>query len=355
MRKIVIITKSMFAGGAERVIAQLANYFVCKNIDCTIITTDKDQILYNLSEQIHTYEIGLKNSNKLIDRIMRYSLIRQIVKKINPDVVLTMPEDTGIYVILGLLGTSIPVVVSERNNPWVMPDKKITRFLRRIMYPFAAGIIFQTKMAQSFFPKYLQKKSVILDNPVDESRIPRKYCGERRKVFVSAGRLDEQKNFAILIKAFSEFIKIRSDYELLIYGEGNLRADLEKLITYNNMDGLIKLPGRNNNLLDEIKDCAAFILSSNYEGMPNVLLEAMCMGMPVISTDCPSGGPKSLINDNFNGILVPVNNVERLLDAMLRITDDKLAKRLGDNAYLLRKQKTSKDIFASWEDYLFSR
>ena len=189
MKKIDIITRAMTSGGAERVIAQLANYFTEKDISCRIITTENGEVMYPLHEKIDIVAIGKKSNNKVIDRILRYKTIRSVVQKNKADVVLTMPEDTGIYAILALIGTGIPVYVSERNNPWVMPDVKITRLLRKVAYPFAQGIIFQTQMAKSFFPQYIQKKGVVLQNPVDATRIPEPYIGERKKVFSAVGRL----------------------------------------------------------------------------------------------------------------------------------------------------------------------
>ena len=141
----------MYGGGAERVIAQLSNYFVSRDIECQIIMTYPDKVLYDLDERIKLTSIEKMSDNKLIDRIKRFKAVKKIVKAEKPDLVLSMPEDTGIYVLWGLFGVKVPVYVSERNNPWVMPDVRITRILRKLMYPFAKGIIFQTEMARSFF------------------------------------------------------------------------------------------------------------------------------------------------------------------------------------------------------------
>ena len=269
-----------------------------------------------------------------------------------PDVVLTMPEDTGIYVILSLIGTGIPVYVSERNNPWVMPDVKITRFLRKIAYPFAKGVIFQTEMAKSFFPKFIQKKGVVIGNPVDATRIPAPYEGERKKVIVGAGRLEKQKNFSLLISAFAEFSKDVPGYELCIYGEGRLREQLEKEADILRIADKVLLPGRKNNLLELMNECSMFVLSSDYEGMPNVLIEAMCMGMPVISTDCQSGGPKELIQDHVNGLLIPVGDKTAMVAAMKEYVEIKNQKRMAANAYKIKQKLVGKEIFEEWYRFL---
>lgn len=355
MKKIDIITKAMTSGGAERVIAQLANYFVANGICCRIITTDNREVMYPLNEKIQVVPIGKKSDNKVIDRVVRYSALRKIVLSERPDVVLTMPEDTGIYVILALLGTGIPVYVSERNNPWVMPNVKITRFLRKIAYPFAKGVIFQTEMAKSFFSPSIQKKGVVLPNPVDASRIPAPYEGEREKRFVAVGRLEPQKNFSMLIRAFAEFNKEIHGYKLTIYGEGKERDELENLIKDLGMQNDIELPGRDRDVLNKINNAAAFILASDYEGMPNALIEAMCMGMPVISTDCPSGGPRELIMNNYNGLLVPVSDDGKLSQALKKITDTEFSDKIGRNAFSIRKKMTDLGVFEAWKSVLLPK
>lgn len=352
MKKIDIITRAMTSGGAERVIAQLANYFVRNDICCRIITTDHRDVIYPLDKRVKVAPIGKKAKNKVVDRMARYRLLRKVVLSERPDVVLTMPEDTGIYVILALLGTGIPVYVSERNNPWVMPNVKVTRFLRKIAYPFATGVIFQTEMAKSFFSPRIQKKGVVLPNPVDASRIPAPYEGEREKRFVAVGRLEPQKNFPLLIRAFAEFNKEIQGYKLTIYGEGREREKLENLIRDLRLQNNIELPGRDKDVLNKINSAAAFILSSDYEGMPNALIEAMCMGMPVISTDCSSGGPRELICDSKNGLLVRVNDINGMTDAMRKIVG-KNSKLFGDNAYVAGKKLTDPYVFEEWENVLF--
>lgn len=353
-KSILIVTRSLLAGGAERVIAQLANYFDEKAIDVSIVTINSSDVFYELRSNIKLYKIGKRSDNKLHDRYLRYKELRNLVKEIKPNTVLTMPEEIGVYVILALLGTRFPVYVSERNNPWVMPDVKATRILRKLMYPFAKGIIFQTEMAQSFFPKRIQNKGIVLDNPIDLDRIPLMYYGERQKIVSAVGRLEPQKNFNLLIEAFARFYKNHPDYKLVIYGEGSLKRKLEEKISELDMEGIISLPGSKIDVLDKIRMSSMFILSSDYEGMPNVLLEAMCMGMPVIATDCPSGGPHKLIDNGKNGLLVPVGDCDKLLKGMEILCNEETANNLANNAYTLRDRFSNQDIFYQWEKFLLS-
>lgn len=351
---IFFVTRNMFAGGAERVIAQLANYFVDNCYSVKIITIADANNYYEINSEVKIISIGKKSNNELKNKILQYSKLRRMVIEEKPEVVLTLPEDIGVYVLASLIGVNIPVYVSERNNPWVMPDVKITRVLRKAVYPFASGIIFQTEMAKSFFSKRIQNKGIVINNPVDSTRIPLLFEGERKKRIVAVGRLASQKNFVLLINAFNIFNQRNEQYTLSIYGDGEKREMLQHRINKLGLQKKIFLEGRRENVLEEIKDASFFVLSSDYEGMPNVLIEAMCMGLPVISTDCPSGGPRELIKSGINGILVPVGDEEAMVEAMERMANEIFANQLGLRAYELRDRLTDKLIFKKWESYLFN-
>jgi glycosyltransferase involved in cell wall biosynthesis len=355
MNHIAIITRNMRAGGAERVIAQLVKYMTHKKIKCTIITLDDDEMFYDLPSQVKIYTIKKKSKNSHIDKLLKYIEIRRYLIHIKPDIVLALPEDIGAYIIPTLLGTHIPVVVSERNNPWIMPRKKETRFVRKLFYPFATGFVFQTKEAALFFSARIQKKGIVLPNPLDLERIPQPWEGDRRKKIIGAGRLEKQKNFPLLINAFAKFHERHSDYVLMIYGEGELREELgahaESLLP----QGSYYFPGRSKQLLECMRGAAMFVLSSDYEGMPNVVIEAMAMGIPVISTNCPTGGAADLIETGKNGLLVPVNNVDELSKAMCILIDNKeLSNQLGKNALKIKEKLDVRIVAEQWVNYLNS-
>ena len=163
-----------------------------------------------------------------------------------------------------------------------------------------------------------------------------------------------QKNFPLLIRAFAEFYQRHRDYQLVIYGEGEKRESLEKLIRELHLTGVVSLPGRREDLPEQLCSAAMFVLSSDFEGMPNVLLEAMCMGMPVASTACPSGGPEEIIEDGVNGLLVPVGDQKAMAEAMEKLTDARFAAALGQKALEKKQELCSAAVFQKWEDFLFN-
>ncbi len=352
MKNIVIVTKNMLSGGSERVISILANNFAEKGIRVSLILIDPREISYELNPDINLIELERQSKNPILNKLLKYKKVRKLIKAEKPDVVLSMPEEIGLFVNLIMLGSGIPVVVSERNNPRVMPFKKSTRIMRRISYLFASGFVFQTKDAASFFSKRIQKKGVILKNPLNTQNIPERFTGERRKVVVGTGRLFEQKNFPLLISAFSEFYKTYSDYKLIIFGEGHKRAELEEFANKTLAPGSWEMPGRSSNWLEQAKDAKMFVLSSDFEGMPNALIESMATGIPSISTDCPSGGSRELIENNVNGILIPVGDKSALVEAMCKLADDDaFAEKLSQSGVKLQEVLSSDVICKQWYDY----
>ena len=175
----------------------------------------------------------------------------------------------------------------------------------------------------------------------------------KRKNIVSVGRLHEQKNQELLIRAFAK-ISDKVEDNLIIYGQGELREKIEKLIVELKMETRVKLGGIIENVPDAIIGSNLFVLSSNYEGSPNALLEAIALGIPAISTDCPCGGPKEIIEDGENGFLVPVGDVDAMAEKMLYVL--KLSQE--EINLISKKAKTSAEryrperVFQQWKNFL---
>ena len=178
--------------------------------------------------------------------------------------------------------------------------------------------------------------------------------GERKKVIVNVGRLSKQKNHTLLINAFKDIVEKYPEYKLVIWGEGKEREALTEYIKNKGLSEQVSFPGNTSNVIAEIYDNALFVLSSDFEGMPNALLEAMALGLPCISTKCPCGGPEDIITDHHDGILVPVNDKAALVHAMDEIiSDPAIASKLSHNAFAVRQRHAIDTICKKWFDFIF--
>jgi len=217
--------------------------------------------------------------------------------------------------------------------------------------PRADGCVFQTQEQKDYFPEKLQQKSRIIMNQVNESFFEASHEGERRGI-AAVGRLNHAKNQAMLIRAFSR-IADKTDEKLLIYGMGELYEELDALIKELGLEGRVKLMGSTNDVAGAIKGAKLFVMSSDYEGLPNALLEAMALGLPIVSTDCKGGGARMVIKQGENGLLCPVGDDKALAEAMLRLLDEpEYAAKLGRAAKLSAEDFRPQRVFRLWEDYV---
>ncbi|WP_218970597.1 glycosyltransferase family 4 protein [Alkalihalobacterium alkalinitrilicum] len=354
MKKVFFVMNTMRAGGAERVVSLLANNLVVKGQDVSIIVTSNDNSFYKLNNKINYCKLGccskdLNLFNKLKTNFLEILKLIRVLKREKPDVVITFIRNIPTIIACKVAG--IKVIVSERNNPIYDPPNKVWRFLRRIIYPFANGFVFQTDAVKGYFDLNIQKKSVVIPNPVNEE-LPICNNNKKRKVIVSVGRLSKQKDHATLIKAFGIVRKTFTDYELIIYGEGNLREDLLEMIENLGLKDSVFLPGNAKNLYSEICDASVFVLSSKYEGFPNALIEAMALGLPVISTKC-NYGPSEIIKNGENGFLVEVGDYEELAKKINYVIKNKsISEKIGNNAYAIRDKLSTEKIIKKWIDYI---
>ena len=180
----------------------------------------------------------------------------------------------------------------------------------------------------------------------------------REQTIVHHARLAKMKNQALLIRAFLRVSETHPDYVLKIYGDDSgdgAKQELEALIAARHAEDKVFLMGGKVRFEEEIPKGAVYVFGSDWEGLPNSLLEAMAMGMPVVSTDCPCGGPATVIEDGVNGLLVPVGDEEAMAEAISRLIDDRvLAERLGENARKIREITNADAVFSQWESFLQS-
>ena len=343
--RIIIIIGSAGLGGLERVSLNLGKWF-CEQKDshATVVALSKPKYnKYNLEEADF---VELEGRHKVLS-------LRRYVKKHKPDIVLTMSVPLCLFTIPALIGLGVKHVVSERNDPAHFAGKFSTKIMARLLMRLADGYVFQTKEAQDYYGGSIARHSTVIHNPL--LKLPKNGFESKAgsaKEIVSVGRLNKQKNQQLLIQAFAEISSEFPAYTLKIYGDGLERNVLQQLIDDLNIQEKASLPGTTTEILDRIKTASLFVLPSNFEGMPNVLMEAMSLGLPCISTDCPCGGPRELIRNGENGILVPVGDKQALKNAIRSLLTDKdYQHRLGSNALAIRQTHALDVICRQWYDY----
>lgn len=355
--RIIITIGSLHFSGAENVLISLANSLKAKGNEIIYIVLDKDNYSKgrtNLDYNIDIEYIGYKG-NFLVKNIKRIIDINKFIVRKKPDIVISFGYILNPIVLISSMFTNVPILISERNDPKKEPKSLLFRFLRRITYPLASLLVVQTHEIQSFFTHFMKDKIRVIPNPITLINLPNKYEGVKEKTIVSVGRLDQrQKNQLLLVNSFSLISDLYKDYNLIIYGEGEDRNLIQDQIKSLGLEHRIELPGKILNIIDLLQKSTMFVLSSNFEGMPNSLIEAMSIGLPCISTDCGGGGPKMLIESYINGILVPKNDEVELSHAISFIIENPiLANNMANNAIKVRDYLSIDVIIKEWETAIF--
>ncbi len=348
--KIGIIIGCLGLGGAERVSVNLARWFIGQGSEVVFFNTKKPaEKEYDLPDGAARILCWSKN------KVGITSNLRKALKKERPDAVIVMGTPMCVYAIPALTGLRIPTAVSERSSPGNAKIKKTTRVFSDLLVGSADAFIFQTEDAKKYFKKKIREKGRVIPNPIVASSLPDPYRGERTKRFVALGRLVAEKNYPLLIDAFGRFHKTHPEYVLEIYGDGPEREKLQARIDADGLGDSITLFRSRSDVLEHVKDARGFVLSSDLEGMPNALIEAMAIGIPSVSTDCPCGGPADLIEDGVSGILVPTGDSDALAGAIGKIADDaEFAGTLSANSVGIRERLDINVIGKEWSDVLTS-
>ena len=287
--KIMFVCDTMGSGGAERVISILSNSFVNKGHDVSIlmIGSDATKPFYSLNNKIKLLYL----SNERLEFFKKSKKIKNAIVKDKPDVVISFLSYVCIYVWWALRHTKIPYIVSERNDP--NHRSRAKQYLLNKSFKKAKGCVFQTEDAMNWYKKVSKNKSIVIHNPVCLDFYP-KEISDIKKQILYVGRLNEQKNCSMLIEAFKLFEQKHPGYTFKMYGHGPLESGLKKQVNENHLeDKIFIVPSSKNWQKDEF-DSSLFVLGSKFEGMPNVLAEALALGIPSVSTDCAIGGPKEL-------------------------------------------------------------
>ena len=331
--RIILSAATLMHGGAERVITILANHLAQEGHDVTISLLYNREIWYDLNPLIKVV-----NDEETIGRanILKHVFYRKkLYRETKPDIILSFLAPVNIINILAAKLSKKKIIVADRNAPNRTPANCAVRVIRNILYIFADHIVIQSKINKSYFSKIIQKKSSIIYNPVDKNSI--RDCVEsgakKEDVIVAVGRLIPQKNHKMLIDSFGEITGSFPSYRLIIYGEGNLKKELLDYVNEKGLMGKVSFPGAEKNIFPKMMEAKLYVMTSDFEGMPNSLIEAMCLGVPAISTKV--SGATDLIIDGINGDLVDIGDVKMLTQKMLRL----LSHPEIMNSYSIEAQK----------------
>ena len=346
MMKITFVIDSLQHGGAERVITNLARGLstLGHEISILVLSAYGNCSFYKIKDDVNVSSL-LKKKDEKISKIRKIYRLRQVMKKDKDMLYIAFLPHICIYVYLASLFLKSNYFVSERSDP--SRYSKMYKFFLKRAFKKALGSVFQSQQSKRFYFKNDERKTKIIVNPVHLENIE-KVKGEKEKKILSVGRLMEEKNFPLLIESFKLFLKEYPEYVLEIFGDGPLKNNLIKLIEDIGLKERVLLKGTDPDWHSKCINYSCYVCSSDYEGMSNSLEEAACMGLPCVSTDCPSGGNKELLNYGEFGILVPVGDANELCHAMVKTIKNSL---VYDNMKLLEKCSLE-NVSLEWEKFL---
>lgn len=352
--KIFFYINTIGNGGAERVLTVLANQISALDYDVTVITSIKREWEYPLLEGVRRITLEhTPEQNRIKKNISRIFKLRALCKSEQPDVLISFMEEPNYRALVATMGLRTKNIISVRTDPAVAYERGIAKILAKTLYRRADGYVFQTEQARQWFASSIQNRATVIVNPISDAFYSVCRSPGSQKRIVASGRLNPVKNFELLLEAFALVSKQLQDCTLTIYGAGALKEELEKKIEALELTGRAELFGQCNDIPNAMKDASLFVMSSNVEGLPNALMEAMVLGLPVITTDFSGGAARALIKDGENGMIVPMKDKDRLAQAIARImTDHEYAQRLGRAAKVRAEEFRTETIVQKWIRYI---
>ena len=337
IQPIAFFVPTMHGGGAERVVLNLIEGMIPQKIPLDLILASAEgPYLNQIPPEVRLIDLKGGRVIKSVLPLVRY------LRTNRPQVVISHMSHTNVIALLAakLSLVNTPIITVEHNTQSVrispLQRAKLVLPLMKLLYPQAEVNVAVSQDAAKDLERVLKLplgRVKAIYNPIVDSQLLAKaeeniehpwFQDKSTPVFLAVGRLTQQKDFFNLIKAFAR-VRQQIDAKLVILGEGELRGKLTALIKKLALVNAVDLAGFTANPYAYMKRASAFVLSSRWEGLPTVLVEAMACGCPVIATDCPSGPREILANGKF-GTLVPINDAEKLASAMLVVLNDPVAK-----------------------------
>jgi GalNAc-alpha-(1->4)-GalNAc-alpha-(1->3)-diNAcBac-PP-undecaprenol alpha-1,4-N-acetyl-D-galactosaminyltransferase len=361
-QRITLVISSLTRGGAERVAVDLCSFLAKSGRDVSVLTLNGDDADgYDLPACVHRARIEIRREAKSKIQSVRFTIrhlmeMRRAILALKPDVVLSLIEQTNVRTIGSLVGTGVPVIVSERTHPGYHAIPRLWAFLRRVSYRYASAVVVQSVDIADWFRKSVPtRRLVTIPNAVRSPTFLREDRGRvNERIVLGIGRLAKQKGFDLLLRAFSNARLADDGWRVVVLGEGDQREALSKLSEDLGISKSFEMPGQAKNIPDWMSRASIFVLPSRYEGFPNALLEAMQLGTACVSFDCPSG-PGDLIRHGSNGLLVAPGDVDALSKALRELAlDEPLRDRLAREATKVATTFSTDRIYGLWMETLDS-
>lgn len=361
--KLAFFYGNLLRGGAQRVMSELANQFTAWGDEVILLTLDKGSCEYKLDPRVRVQGLDLSgdSANKLdsLARLLKtLKALRRWERRERPDAVICFSTHLSFQLDLALAGCRdrCRIIASERANPRYRDNEPLEALERRSLEKLD-GFIFQTQRVSELFPQSLREKGRVIHNGLFSGDIPEtvtEYSQRQLKSICAMGRLDYQKAYDTMIRAFALFAREHPEHTLNIYGRGRegAREKLQELARELGVDGRVVFHGNLPDVLEHIKDAGMFLMTSRFEGMPNALMEAMACGLPCVCTDCDFG-PGELIEGGVSGLLSPVDDTEAIAAAMARIADEPgLGEKLSRGALEIRRSHSREEICRQYHSYI---
>lgn len=360
VRHLTFVIHSLRPGGAERVASTVVNWWANSGIIVTLITlASPDEDFYPIDPRVRRISLygDCASSNWqtfLTNNSKRISRLSSSLHSVAADVILSFGDTTNVLVLLSSLGSTTPIVVSEHTDPRKHSIGRFPALLRRTIYKRADTVVVLTQGIAEWAKTIVPAERIqVIPNPISNQFLdihqPPK---SDRRIILAMGRMGHEKGFDLLLDAFARIANKHPDWQLRIIGDGSERDNLRALAERLGIKSRVELGHLTRQPEIAFRQADLFVLSSRYEGFPMALLEAMTSGLPVIAFDCQSG-PRELIHDGIDGLLVPAEDVDALAASMDGLMNSPFEReRLAARAPEAADRFALPKVMAMWDTVL---
>lgn len=326
-KSVLFAIGTLSGGGAERVVSVWANQLAEIGYKVSVVVYGRTDNEYAFSRNVSIYSCADSIDGYLkIPYYKRYLYFRKILRNVSPDYVIPFLRSMRAWMFFSCIGFRCRRIDTMRISPWCEEKytSRLGRIINNLSFATSYKIIIQAAEQRQWFSRWNRKKTVLIPNPIEDKylNIPLRAVPDNVKEFIAVGRLAPQKNYPMMIEGFAKVVNKYPDITLKIFGDGpdEYKRVLQELINKYEMRSHIYLMGRTAEIDVEYSRSHVFVMTSDFEGSPNALIEAMASRLICVSTDCRTG-PKELITHAENGFLIPVGSTELFANTICQIIE----------------------------------